>query len=740
MSEAILQKLLVSFKAEQRDHLDRIRGLLQGLAGAAGEAPGPALEEAFRRAHSLKGAARAVDLLPVEKLAHGLETVLSRVRDGRLAFDERTHRTVQALLDAVEDWVVCYFHKQPLPAPGAALDALRVLLEAESPGAAPVPAAAPAPGAAPPEPVAAAATDEALRISARSMEQLMWASNRLTTRLAAQEPLAAKLRALEQGMIGLDQERERAGRTYRRAFDRMGQPGPLAPLRGHLELVDRQVRALRRQARELRSDHGRAAWELKAASTRLEEEVLRARMVPAESVLQGLRKMVRDLARDEGKEVELATEGLGVQADRLVLQALKDPVMHLLRNAVSHGLEPAAERRTAGKPATGTIRLGLQTQGNQLRVSVGDDGRGVDWEAVSAQAVRRRLLTAEQAARATGEELSRLLFLPGFSTARMVTDLSGRGMGMSVVSEAVKRLQGRVSVASAPGAGMTTEIVVPLSISSHRVLILECAGQRFALPVLALERLVQVPVAKMATLEGKPVVVIGDRTVRLASLAALLGLADVPLKVERDRLAVALLKTPGGGVMGVAADAFVTEVEAVVKSIRGGAERAASFSGAILTGDGRVVLMLDAEALIQRGHTLEQGPVVRAEAAPPPPRQPTILVVDDSVTTRTLEKSILDAHGYQVRLAVDGEEALQRLRADQPDLAIVDVQMPRMDGFQLIEHMKADAKLAKIPVIIVTSLESREDKERGMALGADAYIVKRKFDHKGLLDAIRQIL
>lgn len=733
MSDDILQRLLVSFQAEQRDHLEKIRGILDDLA-RSGKGSGPQLEEAFRRAHSLKGAARAVDLRQVETLAHCMETIFSRVREGRLRMEKATLKTVQLVLDAIEDWVAAYFQKQTPVEPVKALDAVEALLGTE---VVPRPAAKVAP---PAEPAAPAQTaEDALTISAKSMEQVLEASDRVFVEALGQDTVTRKLTQVESQVLDLDAEWDRVKRTRGRTLERLAQIPQFSPVARYLDTVDRQVRSMRKEFRELRRIHSRGTWGLRQAGEHLREEVLQVRMVPAESVFQGFRKIVRDLARDEGKEVDFTAEGLAVQADRLVLQALKDPLMHLLRNAVTHGLEAPADRRSRGKEPAGAVLLRLRAQSNFFRITVADDGRGVDWKAVTEYAVKRRFLPQQEAESAAPEALSRLLFLPGFSTARMVTELAGRGMGLSVVAETAKRLQGSVELRSEENAGTTIEIVVPIAVSTHRLLIVESAGQRFAIPAAALQSLVRVSIGQIDTVAGKSVVTIGERPVPIASLAGLVGLGDVAVQVEGECLPVAVLKSPGGNV-GLAVDGFVTEVEAVVKTPRGGAERVKTFGGAILTGDGSVVLVLDPGELIERFRTVKGGSVVRTEKAALPKQVPIILVADDSVTTRTLEKSILEAHGYQVALAVDGEEALQKLRAEPVDLAIVDLQMPRMDGFQLIEQMKKDHRLAKLPVIIVTSLESREEKERGLALGADAYIVKRKFDHKGLLEAIRQIL
>lgn len=730
MSDDILQRLLVSFQAEQRDHLEKIRGILDDLA-KSGKGAGPQLEEAFRRAHSLKGAARAVDLRQIETLAHCVETIFSRVREGRLRMEKATLKTIHLVLDAVEDWVAAYFRKQAPPESVKALDAVEALLGAE---VMPRAAAHDAPPAEPAPPTA-----DALTVSAKSMKQVLEASDRVFVEALRQDAVTRKLVQVESQVLDLDTEWDRVKRTRGLTLERLAQLPQFSPVARYLDSMDRRVHFLRKEFRALRRIHSRGAWGLQQAGEHLREEVLQARMVPAESVFQGFRKIVRDLARDEGTEIEFTAEGLTVQADRLVLQALKDPLMHLLRNAVTHGLEAPADRRGRGKEPAGAILLRVRSQGNLLRITVVDDGCGVDWKAVAEYAVRHRFLSQEEAAAASPETLSRLLLLPGFSTCRMVTDLAGRGMGLSVVAETVKRLQGSVELRSTGNTGTTIDIAVPIAVSTHRLLIVESAGQRFAIPAAALQSLIRVSIGQIETVEGKSVVTVGERPVPIASLAGLLGLGDAAVKIEGAHVPVAVLNSSGRSV-GLAVDGFVTEIEAVVKSLHGGAERVKAFGGAILAGDGSVVLVLDPGEIIERFRAVKGGSVVRTEKAPPPRQTPTILVADDSVTTRTLEKSILEAHGYRVALAIDGEEALHMLRSEPVDLAIVDLQMPRMDGFQLIEQMKKDPRLAKLPVIIVTSLESREEKERGLALGADAYIIKRKFDHKGLLEAIGQIL
>ena len=412
MSDDLLARLLVSFKSEQRDHIDKVRAILDGLARS--EVSGPAaLEEAFRRAHSLKGAARAVDLHPVEALAHAVETIFSRVRDERLPLDARTFRIVHLVFDTIEDWVAAYFAQKPSLDPSEVLETVKRLLETSEGGT-------PEPGPGPTTPALSTplpAGGEALSVNARSMEQLMIASESVSAEISRQDALTSRLHALEARVLDLDREHERLRRARRRGFGRLLQDRRLAPIGRFLDSTEGGVRSLRKDLRELRTNWTRDLWRLSNAGGRLKEEVLQARLVPADSVFQGLRKMVRDLARDQNKPIELSAEGLAIEADRLVLQALKDPLMHILRNAVSHGFAAPSDR-------PGVLALRLHTDGNQLSLSVSDNGGGVDWGRVADQAVKRRLLTAAAAGAASPGELSRLLFLPGFSTSRMVTDLS----------------------------------------------------------------------------------------------------------------------------------------------------------------------------------------------------------------------------------------------------------------------------------------------------------------------------
>lgn len=587
---------------------------------------------------------------------------------------------------------------------------------------------------------------EFIRVNAANIDALIRSSSQLTASVSAES--VARQRAddstwrVSQTLAEFLRLR-RACNPYLHARD-AGADADSAPLRECLEFVDRELRALAGEARSSAAAQHHRAWELRQRVTDLHRNAVKVRMIPAESVFGAFGAMARQLAQDEGKEIEFRVDGLETQADRLVLQALKDPVMHLLRNAVSHGIEAPERRTEAGKSALGSVRLRIDARGDRLCVEVEDDGRGLNVEAVTERAVALGLIAREEVGLASPGELTKLIFLPGISTAQAVTSISGRGMGLSVVQQTVDRLQGEIEIRAGGHGGLRITISVALSISTQHLLLLEAGNFIFGVQTRFVKQLVRVQLSGLQTMEGREVLIVEGKPVPLAWLTDLLGfLRNPPPQAAEEPgnpwVSIAVLVL-GEQAIGVIVDRLVDEREAVVKDLGLPSQMTGMTAGGIPLEDGRVALALNPPALFARFRETGRGPALRKAPEQPEKSTRRILVVDDSLTTRSLEKSILEAHGFQVSVAVDGVEALEKLSAQTFDLVITDVAMPRMDGMQLLEQMKKRNSTARIPVIVVTSLESKEDRERGMSLGADAYIVKRKFDRQELLRTVRQIL
>ena len=706
------QELLAAFDAEYRDHLASVRS---GLAAARrGEAAD--LRDIFRRLHSLKGAARAVDLPAVEALSHGLEAQMADVIETGAGLGRDQITSLEAGLDGIE----------------TAIEA------ALSGGSAAV----------------AVAQDEPvtgyLRVEAGQVTDLVIATTQLAQAVERQDGLAGRVQEIEQAA-------RRARRALEPLLHRDNAPGPLTE-------VARELGASMRDAAFLRHDLRETSWALDEALRRLREDVDRFSLVPAETVFGPMARMLRELARDEGVEVEPDFTGLGLQADRRVLQALRDPVLQLLRNAVSHGSEPAARRRARGLPPATHIALTLRSGGGRLTLTVMDDGPGPDLDAIRRRAVDRGLLAT--ASKATPAQLLALVFEPGFSTRTDVGQLSGRGMGLSIVAEAARALDGsaRLSLADGPHMrGAKVEITVPLSIARQTAVLLAFGEDVAALPSAAVQRLLRVPLSAIEALGGRMCVRThgnaAAHTAPVAVLGELLGMGAGALPVHDGHVKLAVMR---GGPFGQALALAVDRFQDVRRFLSHSAEivglDADLVTGFVMIGSETPVPLLSPDGLVARwaqrgGWTGEMTPgadrpdnAPRHDTAGDTAAPRTILVADDSITSRTLEKSILEAHGYRVITAADGLEALEMLQTyrgqgrDAIDMVLADIEMPRMDGFALLQSMKGDPVLSVIPVIIMTSRAGAADVRRGLDLGAAAYIAKQTFDQQDLLGVIGRLL
>jgi two-component system chemotaxis sensor kinase CheA len=733
------QTLLQIFAAEQAEHVERMRSVIAGLALSAPDPP--AIQELLRRAHTLKGASRAAGVESTETLTHAVEDVLAGLRSERVAFTPSVQTLLFRVLDTIEDILTAVLSGQTVPGIEELLDeiagALRQPRRIVPAHAQSGPASSEARAAVSSSP-GSTRDAESIRINAAYLDELMSASSELVASTAEVES--------EAETSGTVRRAEEAWRDWSRlrkdvsSYVRRRQSDPeFAPLLECLQGAESHLRALLSEARWEASARRTRDWTRRRLADRLEETALNVRMVSAESVFGGFGPMLRALAHEENKQIDYRAEGLELPADRLILQSFKDPVMHLLRNAVSHGVEPENERLAAGKSASGSIRLSIRSQGDRLLINVKDDGRGLDRQALAEEAVRRGLAPHTGAA-LSDSRLADLMFLPGFSTSSMLSTLSGRGMGLAIVRHEVDRFHGEIRVRTETAKGTGITLSLPLSVSSQSVLLVSGGGQTFGIVTSFIRRLCRIRRSEIQTFEGQPSIVLDSQPVGLLRLTDMLGFsANQSLGDKQETLPTVIVEA-AGQLAAIVVDEMTDVRDVVIKPLALSPADAGFAAGAIALPDGSVGLILKMNDLLDR--SLEAN-VAHADVfrAPEESHRPhTILVVDDSITTRSLEKSLLEAHGYKVHVAVDGVEALAALGVHPVDLVITDIMMPRMDGFQLLEQIRRDPKLAQLPVIVVSSMESRADQERGLALGADAYITKRKFDQRDLLETVRRVL
>mgnify|MGYP005845499699 FL=1 len=797
-------ELLALFREEANEYLDGLTsGLLNLELSAGGEERAALLREISRVAHSLKGAARTVNLHLIEAVAHHMETLFDAAQRGALALTPDSADVLYDGLDVIRallnggdesilgpqaDSVIARLQviggvapANPAPRADAPVRELPSEPQAASQPAARTAAETPEPAPQSPERTSAHGGSEAMtiRVSIQKLDALMAQASELLVSTISLEQRLADVRLLRERHA----QWRKAWRKARAAYTRLSRdrltsrtdegksPGPRlgadmgadtpgreqaaaleaadgmanrfeSDLRALLGFVDLTQRYMRESAvhllgldQSMSQDHLRMSM----VTSDLQDSVRRVRMLPFETILGGFQRMVRDLSRQLNKEIIFNVIGEQVELDKRVLEAIKDPIMHLLRNAIDHGIEPPEERVQAGKDPAGFVTLIVEQRGGEITVTVGDDGAGIDPEKVKRAAVRAGKITKAEAELLDEEEAISLIFTPGLSTREQVTTTSGRGIGMDVVRQNIEQLRGSVIVQNRPGLGTVFQLTVPVSLTTMRCMLARVDQETYAIPVAAIERIVEITEDDIRTVKGKQTIQLRGRPVTLVSLAQVLGHPHAPAALNARQMTVVLRS--GEKLVAFLVDDLPSEQELVVKNLGKEMVRVRNVAGVAVLGTGKVVVILNPADLVKSAQAVaRQRTAVREPPADIARPKARILVVDDSITTRTLEKNILEAAGYQVITATDGQEALDLVRHTRCDLIISDIEMPRMDGFKLTELVKGDEELRQVPLILVTSLDSPADRERGIMVGADAYIPKSSFDQGELLEAIGQLL
>ncbi len=721
-------------------------GLLQLERGAAD----PVLLEAMMRAaHSIKGAAAIVGRQAVVGLAHAMEDVFVAAQQGRTTVDAGAADTLLDSVDLMQRLAGADDDTGTDAAVQARIDALAALLAcpatppASSPGVFPAAAAAPGPAALPqpetpaqaPVPVdKAAASAESVPVPASALAA---ASDELLTLASQARVHAGQLRPWLDAM----QRYKRQQRSVLGALDQLHEAIVAANDPRLLELA----LALRDRMQPLpgfllRSIRDAENYERQASnvSARLADEVLALRMCRFGDGVHGLPRMVRDLGRSLGKDAQLVIEGSATLVERAVLARMEAPLNQLLRNAIDHGLETPCERVAAGKPATGTIVLSARHRGGMLVMEVRDDGRGVDPERIR-QAAARRTATPAIAAELSLDELMEFLFLPGFSLKETPNAISGRGVGMDVVHEAVQRQNGTVRAESTPGVGFRTLITLPLTQSVMRALVVEVAGEAYAMPITRVEHVLRLQRSEARTLSGREYVDLDGVHLGLVAASQVLELDDAA--GTRDDILSVVVVGAGADRYGLVVDAILGEQSLTVQPLEPVFGKLRDIAAGALLEDGAPVLIIDVpDLLVSIGRLLDQGASLQPARAAEAGTVRRVLVVDDSLTVREMQRKLLAGHGYRVEVALDGIDGWNNLRAGEYDLVITDIDMPRLDGIGLLERIRHDPRLQRMPVMIVSYKDRPEDRARGMEAGADYYLAKGSFHDATLLEAVLDLI
>jgi len=723
--DELRSRLLAVFREEAADHLRSITGEMARLDATPGdeEAALAAVNGLFRTVHTLKGAARSLSIRTIEQACHEIEDLCSALVNRRAALDGRTRAVLHELADDLgaitAESLARFADAASVPGNPPELSEPAPPLAPEGGEAGP-----PRPGtaAARPAPLSRSGAPAFVRLDVDHIQRLgMMAEDLLAPKLATRARLD-EARGIAADLAAVRLRRAAAGRPR--------DAGEGDDLRALDESLRHLLAALSEDERLLRS-----------VVDRLVVELRQARMMPATDLLAVFPAMAADLGREAGKAIRWQASGGDLLIDRQIAELIKDPLLHVVRNAVDHGIEPAEERQRLGKPAEGTVAVAIApVDGGRVRIEVSDDGRGIDAAAVRAAAVRSRLHTREAMASWSDAEVMDLVFHPTLSTTSMISAVSGRGLGLAIVRERAERLGGDARVVrSAPGAGTAIALEVPAALANFRGIGMRAGAATIVCPLETVERSIGLPAldCEMALRRGG--LQLDDEVMPIGELAAVLGLAPAHDDGRGPAMRSGVVLRQGGRRGVILVDALIGECEVVVKELRPPLLRVRNVMAAGLMGSGELSLVLRVgdvlDALASRAGKVAQ-PVERRRRH----GKARLLVVDDSITTRAMEVGLLEAAGYEVRAAADGAEAWSILQDGEFDAVISDVDMPNMDGFALTEKIRADRRLSDLPIVLVTALERREDHDRGIRLGANAYMLKSAFDQSMLIDLVRRVL
>ncbi len=753
------------------------------------------LESLMRAAHSIKGAARIVELDRAVQLAHVMENVFVAAQQGKVVL-ERSH--IDLLLNAVDTFTsmsnvteedMDAWLKENADEFDGLVNALTAISEGNSvldssPGPRvenPVPesqdghekeaaGSTPSPGktafkggptaASVPEKderppdipfhdkdgntghgagipagkkASGKAIDRAVRISADSLDRLMGLSGEVLIESHWLPAFSEKMLRLKHCQDDMLRELERLRETVE-----------INPSSTQLKIHLLDLRKKAEKCQVLFSNYLAEIEDHASKSTYhshcLYQEVIASRMRPFSDGIQGFPRMVRDLARELGKEVRFEIVGSETLADRDILEKIKAPLNHLLRNAVDHGVETPEERKKAGKPTEALITLEASHKSGMLNIVISDDGRGVDLDALRRSVVDKGLVSEEMASTLTEDELLEFLFLPSFSTRKKVNKVSGRGVGLDVVRSMVQEVRGTVRIFSVPGKGVRFELQLPLTLSVVRALLAEVASEPYAFPLSAIDCAIQLPCDEIEELEGRQYLIHNGKRIGLVYARQVFEKRE---KEISDNVVSVILLSDRNSRYGLLVDGFLGVKELVVQTLNLHMGKVQDISAAAMLENGAPVLIVDVEDMVRTmdglicGNTLKK---MEKQMGPDYRNVKRILVVDDSITVREVERKLLMSKGYSVDVAVDGMDGWNAIRNNHYDLVITDVDMPRMDGIELVSLIKADPRLNTVPVVIVSYKDREEDRNRGLEAGADFYLTKGSFHDESFVEAVKDLI
>ena len=715
-----ISKFMGRFVEEAREHIGRLNSGLVSLEKNPEDSE--TINTVFRSAHTIKGSARIMKLVPISEVAHRMEDVLGALREKRIRHSKELSALLFRGADAISELVDKTAAGEALPPEEPPVCRLLVSVaegNTEKTGAAPgqtseePPKAPPPPG---PKTGPPARTIETIRIKAEKLDEFIKLLGEVVStqgRLIQRLIEAKRMKELAENGSGTSSDGANPSGTN---------PG---------EAGQALCAAVKQFASAFAEDMAING----PLITELQERALTMRMVPLSHIFDSLDRLVRDISAELGREADFSVEGGDIELDKQMIGQLGDPLIHMLRNSIDHGIEGPEERLEAGKPPRGRIRLAASYGAGCVLIRLSDDGRGISADRIREKALKKNIRSPEALKGMSEAALLELIYEPGFSTSAIVTDISGRGVGMDIVRKnIVDSLRGGIEIETAEGKGTTFTLRLPLTLAIMRVLLFRAAGVILGIPAVNVTEILRTGAQDLINVMDRKAIRLREEIIPVAGLRDLLNMPGNGEKTAGDVL-IAIARM-GQEKLGLVLDELIDEENMVIKALPAHMRNIKFVSGVTVSGKNEVINVLHVPALMEAARKTSGTQAGRAREDV----EKNILIVEDSVNTREIEKSILEAHGYGVSLAEDGMKALEKTKGLKYDLVVTDVEMPGLDGFSLTERLRADENYKDVPIIIVTSRQTEEDRRRGILAGADAYIVKGAFDQTNLIETIKNLI
>ncbi len=755
--EEFFKRLEATFRVEAEEHIRELTsGLIELEKNPKNNKSLGLIEVIFRETHSLKGAARSVNRNDIESVCQVLESAFANLKSEHISFTAAQFDLIHKVLDSISNMIPDTGTKSP-ELNTELIKQLKTITEADQPGERKEKQTATIKNhavenaqsaistiklSAQTEPVEEGSLQlETVRIQTSKLDPLFLQAEQMIQSKVASEQRIVDLKKIFNSIGSCKAE---LGKWDTRHLNGVEQLFKEIMNRTH-EKLDETERNITALIHDMESDQ-RSLGRMIDDHVESMKKVL---MLPISTIIEGFPRLVRDLARARNKEVELIIHGKEIEVDKRILEEIKDPLIHLIRNCIDHGIKQPNERIKIKNPSPGTITLTfLVIDGHNLEISISDNGAGINIEKVISAALNAGEISTDNVEKMGVREKLDLIFKSGITTSPIITDISGRGLGLAIVREKVEKLGGTVTVESTPDNGTSFHLLLPLTLSTSRGVMIRTGEHFFFIPTVNVERVVKISPGAIKTAENRETMLLGQEIIGIVKLSDVLGLSNgiKPTSSQKGNTSLSsnyaqiVVLALGSKRIGFKVDEIFNEHQILIKTLGRQLNHVRNISGATVLGSGKVVPVIHVPDLMksamQTNVPVKEPKVKETETE----RNYKILVIDDSITSRSLIKNIVETAGYIVETAVDGIDAFTKVLTGEFDLIVSDVDMPRMNGFELTAKIKKEKKLSELPVVLVTALESREDREHGIDVGANAYIVKSSFDQSNLLEVIKKLI